>query len=161
MKRTFFLVLGLVIALFALNACDILGGDDDNEPQVDLPTTIEIFIASNYPDYEIDEAEKETDCTGEEVFEVELESSNDDEIELTFDLEGNLLYTETEINIDELPEAVTTTISTEYPDFKLDDAERLDLATDGVEYEVELEKGKTELEVRLSATGTVICEEED
>ena len=162
MKATKFLIFSLLVTTLTCIGClPFLNNDDDNEPMVELPTIIQNYLSTNYPDYKIDESEKEVDCTGAEVYEVELESSNDDEIELTFDLEGSLLYTETEINQTDLPEAVLNTLTTEYADYTIDDAERLDLATDSVEYEVELEKDKTELDVRLSAAGTVICEEVD
>lgn len=161
MKTTNILLLSLLIICVSFYACWPFGDDGNSEPQVALPTLIQNFIASNYPDYKIEKAEKEIDCTGAEVYEVELEATDDDEIELTFDLEGSLLFTETKIKNEELPETVMTTLNTEYTDYKLEDAERLDLTTDGVIYEVELKKDKTELDVRLSAAGTVICEQED
>ena len=128
---------------------------------VELPVNIQNFIAQNFPNHEIDESALEIDCTGSEVYEVELEGNDDKEVELTFDLEGNLLFTETEIQIEDLPQSVLTTIETDYAGFELEEAEHLELATDGVDYEVELEQGDSEIEVRLTSDGSIICEQEE
>ncbi len=159
--KNFQLLLGFILVLSCASSCLIFGDDDDEDDLTELPTSIQDFIQNNYPDYVVEEAEKETLCTGVEVYEVELETKEDNEIELVFDLEGSLLYEEVEISTEELPTAVTESIIANYGNFKLEEAERLELATDGTQYEVELEQGDTELEVLFSGNGTVICEESD
>lgn len=143
-------------ALFLIFSC----GDDDDS-MVDLPTTIENYLTSNYSDYEVDESAMEKDCNGNDVYEVEIENSDDDELELTFDSEGNLIYTETEINLSDLPTEVNSSISSNYSTYSADEAERLNMADGSIRYEVELEGTDPELEVIFEADGTVVCEEED
>lgn len=154
-KITLLFILPLVMLVGFTNC-----GDDDDQ-LIDLPTTINDYLAANYPDYSIDESEEGTLCDGTIVYEVELEDSNDNEIELTFNTEGSLLFSETEIENSELPSAVTSSISTNYPDYSTDEAERIDMADGSTRYEVELENGDSELDVLFEADGTVICEETD
>ena len=150
--------LGLFMVFGSVYSCEILG-EEDEDSLIELPANIQEYIAANYPDFEVDESEKETLCTGAEVYEVELEANDDDEIELVFDLEGSLLYEVVEIETAQLPEAVVSSINAEYVEYKIEEASRWDLSTDGVQYEVELEQNDTELEVLFSGNGTVICEE--
>lgn len=131
---------------------------DKDEIKVDLPEVIIAYLDANYSDYELEEAELETLCTGEEVYEVEIELDNDDEIELTFDMEGSLLFTEIEIEVDQLPADVLSRISTSYPNVEIEEAEQLNLFDDSIRYEVELEN---DIEVLIAADGAVICEEQD
>lgn len=151
--------LNLLFLLLTLTfiACD----DDDQDNFTAPPNSIQSYLDNNYPNAEIEETDRETLCTGESVYEVEIEVNDDDEIYLTFDTEGNLLFTETEIDYDQLPAAVRDAISSEYGAFSTDDIERLDLANGEKQYEVELESSEQDLEVLFAADGTVICEQED
>ncbi len=155
MKKIKFLFILPVAMLLSFCSC----GDDD-DTIIDLPTTINDYLATVYPDYSIDESEESTLCDGTVVYEVELEDSNDNEIELTFNTEGALLFLETEIENSELPSEVTSSITSNFPDYTIDEAERLDMADGSTQYEVELE-GNPELEVLLESDGTVVCQEED
>lgn len=137
--------------------------DDNDDNNVDsLPTAISDYITMNYPNYTIDDAEYDMTCDSTMVIEVELESGNS-EIELTFDLNGNLLYAEIEINTAALPTAITNSITTNFPNYTLDDdeADELTMADGSLRYEVELESMQDELEVIFAADGTVICQEVD
>ena len=154
MKKSFLLVCCTALILF-FNSCD------DDDQMVDLPQSVQDYISSNYPNYSIDESETDTSCTGTAIYEVEIEASDDDELELTFDSEGTFLYSETEIGVDELPDAVTSSIDTNYSDYSTEEAERLDMADGSARYEVELKNGSTELDVLFESDGTVVCEEED
>ena len=151
-KITFILMLTMSIGLMNCG---------DKDEIIDLPATIDNYLTTNYPDYTVDESAEETLCDGTIAYEVELEDSNDNEIELTFSMEGNLLFTETEINTSELPTAVSNSISTNYADYTIDEADRLDMADGSVQYEVEIENGNSELEVILDTDGSVICEQVD
>ena len=156
------LIYGVLLLSLLMSSCSLF--DKDNDIKVDLPTTVQNFIDSNFSDFVIDEAESDTLCTGEEVYEVELEKNGDkkdeEEIELTFDMEGNLLFTEREINTDALPDAVKNSIASNYGDYKLKEAEELEMADGTFQYEVELKKDGKELDVLFNSEGTVICEEQ-
>ena len=126
-----------------------------------LPDYVQTYLATNYADYEIEEAKADSLCDGTQVFEVELEDSDDNEIELVFDNEENLLFTEVEINTSALPAAITNSIATNYANYTTEEADRLDMADGTTRFEVELKNGQSKIEVLFEADGTVICEEED
>ncbi len=63
-----------------------------------LPESVVIYIAENYPESEIEEAEKIESAKGN-FFEVEIENENDEEIELLFDADGN--FVEEVIEVDD------------------------------------------------------------
>lgn len=154
MKKLLFYFALIPAVLFVAAKCD-----DDNKSMVDLPASIQNYLNTNYAGAEIEESEMDTLCTGTAVYEVEVEVSEDNEIELTFDTEGNLLFTEKEIASSQLPAAVTSGINAQYAGASVQEAERLDLADGGNQYEVELKQGQTYREVLFTAEGTVICEE--
>ncbi len=156
MKKVICLVFPLAFLLFALAACN-----DEKGQTIELPQTIKNYLAANFPNAEIEESEQSSLCTGDAVYEVELEVANDEDINLTFDMEGNLLFTETEIPAGELPAAVTATIASKYADYAVNEAERLDHADKSVQFEVELKKGKTTLSVLFNTSGEALCEEQD
>lgn len=157
MKNSVIFLFALITMSIFVTSCD----DDDHQSMVDLPAKISTYLSDNYPDYTIDEAEQDVLCDGTEVYEVEIENASDNELELTFDTEGNLLFTETEIDTANLPSDVSSSIATNYPDYTIDEAEQLDMFDDTIRYEVEIENGTSTLNVLMEADGTVICEEED
>jgi uncharacterized membrane protein YkoI len=148
-------LLPLIALCFFFAACD-----DDNEHTIDLPTVIDNYLAANYGNYEIEESETDTLCTGTAVYEVELEVSNDKEVDLTFDTEGNLLFTEVEIASGGLPAEVVASIADNFNGYSAGETERLDLADGSNQYEVELKKGQEQIEVLFAADGKVICQEQ-
>ncbi len=156
-KNTFLLFFSAFLCLGFFSCWE----DDDSDENATLPQTASDYIANNYSDYDVDETELEELCSGEDAYKVELENADNDEMELVFDMEGSFLYAVTEISNSALPESVRNSISTNYPDYTLDDAERHDRFDDTVEYQVEIEKGRKELYVILNTEGTVLCEVED
>lgn len=130
---------------------------DDIVPN--LPASIKNYLDAQYPGYEAEELDEETFCNGGKGYEVEIETSGDDELELTFDTEGTLLFTKTEIKTSDLPAAVKTSVATNFPGYKMKEAGRLDMNGGGVRYEAELKNGSSVKEVLFETTGTVVCEE--
>lgn len=154
MKKQWIFLLLFAATLFVASKCD-----DDDGSTIELPAVIQNYLNSNYSGYTIEESELDSLCTGTAVYDVELEGPKDKEVELTFDTEGNLLFTETEINSGDLPAAVTAGVNTNYAGAVVEEAARLDLAGGGTQYEVELKQGQTHLEVLFAADGSVICEQ--
>lgn len=147
----------VALAVFLFAAC----GKDNSVPVKDLPQAIKTYVEANYPGYTLDEAEKETDCSGATVYEVEIEQGEENELELTFDEEGNFLYAESEIGAADLPAAVVNSIATNYAGFTTEETDKLTLADGSTRYEAELKKGSTEKEVLFDSEGTVICEQDE
>lgn len=158
MKRSVFPVIALAaLAVFQWTAC----GKDNSVAIADLPAAIKIYVDANFPGYTLDEAETETDCFGTTVYEVEIEQGEENDLELTFDTEGNFIYSETEIGVSDLPASVASAIASKYDGFKIEEAAKLNMADGSTRYEVELEKGSTDKEVLFDTEGTVICEQDE
>lgn len=124
-----------------------------------LPEAAKNYILQNYPDAEVEEAEKEKLCDGTEAIEVELELSEEEEFELIFDLAGNLLFSEKEIAVSTIPNTVKNTIASNYAGFAVKEASRIDMANGSTRYEVELKKGWTTYDVTFDSEGVEICKE--
>lgn len=148
----------LALALMALSSCSgILG-----LPNITLPAGIQSYLDANYSGYEVEESGKDTLCTGEVVYEVELEGENDDDdVELSFSSDGNLLFSETELAASALPGAVTASVAANFASYTIKEAALLSLSEGTTQYEVELKSGQTHLEVLFAADGTVICQQTD
>jgi uncharacterized membrane protein YkoI len=134
---------------------------EKDEIMASLPAAAKNYIDQKYPGSEVENAEQEKDCNGNDIIEVEVEPSEDNEMELVFDLAGNLLFSETKITIANLPVAVKNAISTQFSGYSIKEAERLDMAAGGTRYEVEIKKGGSTLDVTFDSEGTEICREED
>lgn len=149
----------ILFALFLVGfftACE-----DDDHPSIDLPPAVQAYLDSNYPNHEVEEAELETLCTGEEAYEIELESSDDEEFEAVINSEGALLFTEHEISVNDLPADVSGSLASNYADYIVQEADRLDMADGSTRYEVEIKNGESQLDILTESDGTVVCEEED
>ena len=151
----------VVICLLSLIACEKEG----NENSIDittLPTAITNYISTNYADYKIDEAQKDTLCNGTAGIEVELEKKNSNDISLFFSNENTFVLKEEEIKYNTLPIAVQTFFSSNYSNYELPkDADKITLANGTVQYEVDIKEktSKIEKEVTTNFDGTLkICE---
>jgi uncharacterized membrane protein YkoI len=153
MKKAFIFLLPLAALFFIFSKCE----DDDISPN-ELPTAVKNYLDKTYPGYEVEELESETLCTGTTVVEVEIETGDDKEVELTFDSEGTMLFTSTEIKVSTLPTAVSAAAAAKYPSATLSEAERQDLAGGGTRYEVEVKTGGSVREALFEADGTFVCD---
>lgn len=126
-----------------------------------LPETVKTYLQNNYPGYELEEAEQESYCTGQTVYEVEIETAEDNEVEIAFDAKGNFLFTETAIKPEDLPGVIKSAVSGKYSDYAIKEADKLTLASGAVQYEVEMQKGKKSLSTLFDAEAAFICESAD
>lgn len=119
-----------------------------------LGETILTYIEENYPEAEIEEAEKVKNADGI-FYEVEIETEDDQEIELLFSKDGSYIKeeietddegeeddvegeeNEVEIDPSELPAAIVEYIDQNYPDYSITEAEK-ETSEDGTFFEVEL-----------------------
>lgn len=156
--------LSLFITLIGFS-CLVACHKEGNENSIDiatLPTAITNYISTNYADYKIDEAQKDTLCNGTAGIEVELEKKNADDITLFFSNENTFILKEEEIKYSALPTAVQTFFSTNYSNYNLPkDADKITLANGIIQYEVDIKEktSKIEKEVTTNVDGTIkICE---
>lgn len=95
------------------------------------------------------------------VIEVETKSGNiEKEAELYYSAEGVLIkatsgYDSDYDYEDYLPSAVLTQVNAAYPSWKIDDAEFMETPS-GNWFVIELEKGESEVKIRITANGVIL-----
>lgn len=99
-----------------------------------VPSAVKESVAKKYPSAKVEEWEKEG-----ENYEAELEMGKE-ELSLLLDASGNILETETEIEIKDLPAAVTDYISKNVKGKKIKEASKIVTSNGTVTYEAEVEK---------------------
>lgn len=157
MKKIWYVLLPIITLALLNFSCE------EDDPMIDLPEEVHSYIRQNYGDYKIDESELDTLCSGDVVYEVEMERKGlhlrEDEKTLIFGSEGgNFLFSEHEMKVNDLPAEVKQSISRNFAGYTAEEAERLDFADGIKQYEVELKNNSTIKEVLFAANGTVICE---
>jgi len=100
---------------------------------------------------------------------VKWEKENDKEFEAEFklgkvehsakfDATGNWIETETEIEKSDLPVSALEYIAKNYTGYHIDEAEKVEHSTKGNLFEVEVEKGESEMELIFDSTGKFLEE---
>ena len=132
----------LIIVLLLLIACD-----NDGLYSSQLNSTIVEFIQKEYRGATIRSAEY--DDNG--FYEVEIK--HDSRIkELYFDTSNNWVYTTWDVKISDIPQAIKNAISTQYPGYRIDDADYIERVEKSY-YKIELEKGELEQTIFVSKNG--------
>ena len=119
--------------------------------QQKAPTEVQKAFADKFPEAKSVKWEKESDGGWEAEFKM-----NGNKVSVEFDSKGAWSQTETEIKTSELPEAVRDAIKSNFEGYTADEAEMVETADGEVNYEVDMEKGKAELEVLFAADGKVL-----
>lgn len=140
----------LIIALFAAIsaiACN------QTLIKIDVPKAVKDAFAAKYPTAQKVEWEMEEE--GE--YEAEFKLSGK-EMSANFKADGTWIETETAIKSKDLPQAVKDAISSEFPDYEIEEAEQLERPDLAMGYEVELENEETdeEMSVVFTADGKVL-----
>ena len=129
------------------------------EASSETPTKVEDAFNTKFPNAKSVEWEKENDTEWEAEFKLDGVDYS-----ANFSNEGVWKETEHGIKIKELPEAVQSTLSSEFSEYKIEEAETVE-TPDFSGYEVEIEKGEESMEIVFDEAGKVIKkkikEEED
>jgi len=117
------------------------------------PEAVTTAFSKKFPKAEEVKWDKENATEWEAEFEL-------DEMEYSanFSSDGKWLETEHEIKMSEVPAAVKKTLDSEFAGYDIEEAEISEKA-DGMLYEFELEKGESDLEVAINASGEVVKKE--
>lgn len=146
MKKRIFLAATVILIL--TSACAQKGNSK-------VPESVEKAFNDKFTTVKKVKWEKENEAEWEAVFKM-----NNVEYSANFESDGSWKETEHAVNYNELPAGVKNTLTTEFSDYKVEASEIVEKA-DGTVYEVELEKGKAELEVILNAEGKIISKNEE
>lgn len=127
--------------------------------------TMGLFACAQTPPKQVKEAfqtkfknVKKVSWDQEEATEWEAEfHMNGKEMSASIDPSGNWLETEIDISKKDLPEAVKNTLDKQYADYKIKESVTVE-SPEFSGYEIEMEKGETNIEVQLNSSGIVISQ---
>lgn len=131
--------------------------------KVSLPAAVKAAIEKAYPGAEIEEAEVEEE--GLKLYEVELEQASGQEVEVTVAPDGTIVEVETEVAVENLPQAVAKAITQAGGGAKIKEAGKevtyavvrlVKLDTPRITYEAELIKDGKTSEIEVAEDGTVL-----
>lgn len=148
MKNLIRNILSLVLfsAIAVLASCS---DDDDNKAVV--CNQVKSYITQNYPGAIIRDAEYSRG-----YFEVEI--YHDARIkDVYFDGSDNWVATKWDVSIADLPAAVVTSLTENFPEYRIDDVDYV-VTPERETYYVELERGNYERAVYITADGTILTE---
>lgn len=110
---------------------------------------INASIKAIYPDARVVDIDREL-----RTYEVDIVDNNIKR-EVYLDLSMKWLRTETEIRHTEIPTAVTDRVANKYSGWYIDSAKLID-TPQGSYYQIELDKGEREKQVKIDASGNVL-----
>ena len=110
---------------------------------------IEKFIEENYPGARIIEKDYDDGYIEVEIFHDGREKN------IYFNGGEEWVWSEWDVRLQELPQAVSDAVSAQYPDYRIDDCEYME-SPQGEWYRIEIERGDREIELRISPDGTIL-----
>jgi hypothetical protein len=119
--------------------------------EADVPATVKDAFKKKWPDAKVEKWEKEGDW-----FEAEYEMGKT-EGSVALDASGNIMETEKEIKVSELPKAVSDYVSKNMPGKKIKEASHITDAKGVVTYEAEVDN----VDYIFDADGKMLRKEED
>ena len=140
--------------------------DDENShlPTTQLSAAMKTFIEEKYAGARIVEVDVENDksdwdygFTEVDIIHFDSDINRNTSKEVLFDKNGEWYSTSWDVRKNELPVAVTTTISNQYAGYQIDDAEYFEMAAGTAYYLIELEGNNTpDINIKIAADGTIL-----
>jgi len=138
----------LAITAFLFLSVSPSYANDLTEAQV--PAAVQKSVKDKYPS-----ADKISWEKSGEYFQAEFKIDRQKEVEMLLDTKGNIIKIYEDIDQSELPKPILNKIQSSFPDYKLDDIEKI--TKDGsLIYKVELKKGQEEKTVHYNGNGELI-----
>lgn len=135
----------MMLSIVALGACS----DDDNDNNPVISENVKEFILSKYPGAVIRDTDYDRGY-------IEVEIYHDARIKDVFFTTGDTwIATKWDISTADLPAAVTTTLTENYPDYRIEDADFV-VTPEREVYYIELERGNFEKSVNITADGEIV-----
>ena len=152
------------VVLVGVMMCAVVYANKHKEKKACLPDAVKAAINASYAGAKVEEAEMERE--GIKVYKVELEQ-NGQELELTIAPDGTIIEVETEMSMENLPEAVAKAITASAGGAKIKEVKKeatyavvklVKLDKTETSYEAELIKDDKKGEVKVAADGTILEE---
>ncbi|MEI7662132.1 MAG: PepSY-like domain-containing protein [Bacteroidota bacterium] len=128
-------------------------------PSDSLSTVVKNYIATNYAGYTFRHAETDSICSNGLVTQVVLFKPGSTPIKLYFSSTGSFLMQGTRVPSSDLPQAVKTTIASNFTGYSLTEKSEKYILADNftVEYFVFLVQGEIRKHLIIKEDGTVVC----
>ncbi|HLT08571.1 MAG TPA: PepSY-like domain-containing protein [Cyclobacteriaceae bacterium] len=136
-------LLASTIVAFSMMGCSLV---DNDIPASKVPSVVKNAFEQQYANAVDIDWEKKKDN-----FEVDFEIANVDYAAL-YNKQGQLMMTKEDISTSQLPTAVADKIAQDYPDYYIDDADKITVG-DRILYQVELEGNVRERKLVYTADG--------
>lgn len=144
MKRLFPL---LFLSLFVLSACN-----DDDDRNVELNNAVLQFVDTRYNGAKIRNSEYESNGL------LEVEILHDGKVkDIYFDSQNNWIYTSWDVRVADIPSATKEAVGNAYPGYVIDEVDFIERPA-VVYYTLELEKGRQEITVFVTADGVILTD---
>ena len=133
-------------------------------PTTQLSAAMKTFIEEKYAgarivevDVENDKSDRDYGFTEVDIIHFDSDINRNTSKEVLFDKNGEWYSTSWDVRKNELPVAVTTTISNQYAGYQIDDAEYFEMAAGTAYYLIELEGNNTlDINIKIAADGTIL-----
>ena len=136
----------MLLGIITLNACI-----DDNENTPVISDSIKEFILLNYPDATIRDADYDRGYTEVEIYhDARLK-------DIYFSTSDAWVATKWDVSIADLPTAITATLAEHYPDYRIDDADKV-TTPERTLYYIELERGNYEKSIYITPEGELVTQ---
>jgi uncharacterized membrane protein YkoI len=125
-----------------------------------VPAEVIEAFAAKFPSVKLTDVEWSWEVYNK-IYEAEFELNGiEHEVEIT--VTGHHLLTETEIEIDEIPDTVLKAIENEFPEAEITEVEKVVWSTGKVFYELDLQtENDDEFEVHVSEEGIITAKSDD
>ena len=145
-----------LIGLLGASAPALALDEDGEKEGVKLPKAVRKTVKARFPEAKIRGTSKEKNEKGQTVYEVEMVIKKK-MVDVIISAEGKIEEIEKQIDLSDLPSAVTAALFKAYPKAKIEKVEELTGEDDKVLYEVVLlSKGKKTMEVVIVPNGKIL-----
>jgi len=142
-------IIGIALVFTALVGIACTGPAKDKVPQA-----VKDAFSKKFPTAQKVGWDKESETEWEAEFKM-----NKMEYSANFLSDGTWKETEHEIEVSDVPSNVMESLTANFPDYEVEEAEISETAS-GMVYEFAIEKGESELEVAIDSTGKVVMKKE-
>jgi uncharacterized membrane protein YkoI len=151
-----------IMVFLAATAPTLRADDEDNVPLDKVPKAVLDAVKARFPDAELKEASKETE-NGKTTYELGIVNKKD-KIDVELTPEGDLVDIEKEIDVKDLPQAVSKALEEKYPKAEYGEVEEVTTVEKKTEklafYEIQLKTtDKKRYEVQVDPDGKILNEE--
>lgn len=131
----------------------------NNMENLFVPDEILVAFKEHYPFVSLDSVTWSWEVPGK-IYEAEFELDGI-EHEVEFTVTAEWLLTETEVDLEEVPEIIRNDVAARYPEFKIDETSQVEYSNGLIHYELAIEKDGIGFDVQYREDGMFFMSGED